>query len=331
MNIFIRVICIFFDFCDLILSMVVYIDRTNNKGGYELRSRKKGVVLPFLSELNKEGVKVDFNSDISSDQQLNNKNNVLEDNNKNIIDNEIKTDELVSDELYELNVPINIIYSAVQLIEQNIKYNFEKLYDEKTNNSINSIKQNCLRLIKLLNNSFDLAKINEEQLSLNLSRVNIVEIVENITDNISKMLNEKQLDVIFDTNEEEKIVSCDVGKIEKVVLNIISNVVKYSNTGEKIYINISAKDNNVILTISYRGEKIKKTEINLSKYIIELHGGVMNVNQEENNANIITIELASQNNDSVYNLHSYSRIMDIENLNALINIEFSDQYNIGWK
>jgi len=62
------------------------------------------------------------------------------------------------------------------------------------------------------------------------------------------------LNIVFDTNVEDKIVACDSEKIEKIVLNLISNAIEFSDEGDEIvaqvkdrneFVQISVKDNGV--------------------------------------------------------------------------------------
>ncbi|MFA9422426.1 MAG: sensor histidine kinase [Sedimentibacter sp.] len=300
-----------------------------------LRYQRKGVVISFLCNSNEEWKNTDFNSSISSTHELSNEDGGSKDNIcEAIVQNEdmekqINNDELLLDEPYELSIPIINIYSAAQLIEQNLEINCDEIFAKKINQSIDLIKQNCLRLLKLANNSWDLIKIKEKKLELNLSDVNIVEMLENIIDNIHNITTERQLNIIFETNVEEKIILCDVEKIEKVFLNIISNVVKYSLSGGNICISVVAKDKIVEITVDYEGPIIRETELFLSKSFIEFHEGKLILNNNLNKRNIILLELPSVYTNTIYHLYNKSNIINDENLSTMINIEFSDINNAG--
>lgn len=322
-----------------------------------MRNAKKGIIIPFSGNSNNEAVKTNTNSVIDSDIGSFNGSAAAKVNIDNAIDNAIVHDEAIknknnkeikiSDELLlnvsdSLKTPINVIHGAAQLMELNIENNFEEINYEKATKSINTIKQNCLRLTKHINNLMDLLKIETEQFSLNLSNVNIVDVVDNIVENISCIIKEKQLNIIFDTDDEEKIVSCDAEKIERVVLNLVSNAVMFSKPGANIFVRITSKYNKIEITVSYEGtgmdkqyldsknEQCNGVELHLSKSILELHGGNLISNVTENDVSSFTIELPCQNTDFIYSLYNKGSIMNYENLITMINIEFSDINNTGW-
>ncbi|MDW5299179.1 MAG: histidine kinase dimerization/phospho-acceptor domain-containing protein [Sedimentibacter sp.] len=297
-----------------------------------MQNSKEVIVIPFLPNLKNEDAKANTTSIASGDSEFNV-------NSLFVRDEEIKDEFILS--LYdELIIPIDVIYGAAQLMEMYQKYIFGN--DEKTDKSINSMKQNCLRLTRLINNLLDLTRIEANQYSLNLSNVNIVEVVESIVFNSSFIINERQLNVIFDSNVEEKVILCDAEKIERVVLHILSETIKLSKPGETIIVRVNSKDYSVEIAVSNEDKKInEKDKLNdtyakankidflLFKSIVELHGGLLD--NKVNEENKITIELPCNNNDSIYFLNYKKSDLNHENLLATINIELSDLINMGWK
>lgn len=132
---------------------------------------------------------------------------------------------------HELRTPLNIIYSTVQLLESCYKENtnmheakmFFKYYD--------IMKQNCHRLTKLINNIVDMNKIDLGLVNVHLGNNNIVNIVENITLSVVGYAKLKNISAVFDTEVEEKTILCDSDKIEKIMLNLLSNSIKFTKPG----------------------------------------------------------------------------------------------------
>ena len=157
---------------------------------------------------------------------------------------ELKT-EFYSNISHELRTPINLIYSAIQLTEININdNNMESI--EKNNETI---KHNCLRLIRTINNFIDTNRVSEGYLVPNLKIYNIVSIVENIALTSNKYIERINNSLIFDSEEEEFYAECDKDIMERVILNILSNSVKFGKCGGTIDINISSKSDVIIIVI----------------------------------------------------------------------------------
>lgn len=125
---------------------------------------------------------------------------------------------------HELKTPINVIYSALQVENDYLKNNDDKDLVIRYNKII---RQNCLRLMRLINNIIDVTRIETNFFKPNFRIENIISVTEDITMSIINYIKSKRIELIFDTEIEEAYVRCDSELIEKIMLNIFSNAVKY--------------------------------------------------------------------------------------------------------
>jgi len=220
---------------------------------------------------------------------------------------------------HELKTPLNIICSIVQVF--NMYRNSGSLDDRKDLivKYMESIKQNSYRLSKLINNIVDLSKIESGFFELHLSNNNIVEVVEEMVMSITNFTDSKAINITFDTDVEEKIIACDSEKIERIVLNLISNAIKFSDDGDEIlvevkdkneFVEISVEDNGIGIEEKYldiifdRFNQVDKslsrnaegTGIGLSlvKSIAQLHGGSIYVESEFGKGSKFTVMFPSR-------------------------------------
>ncbi|MBZ9636277.1 ATP-binding protein [Clostridium sp. FP1] len=256
--------------------------------------------------------------------------------------------ELLVNISHELKTPLNVIFATAQLFNM---YCESGSLDDKKNSIvkyIDSIKQNSYRLSKIINNIVDLSKIEAGFYKLNLSNNNIVEVVEEIVMSVTTFTDSKDLNIIFDTDVEEKIIACDTEKIERIVLNLISNAIKFSDKGDEIlvdikdkneFVEISVKDNGVGIEPEYldmifdRFNQVDKslsrnaegTGIGLSlvKSIVELHGGSINVESEFGKGSKFTVIIPSAKVLHENNIYSSK----VKNGNESIKVELSDVYS----
>ncbi|HEY5563392.1 MAG TPA: HAMP domain-containing sensor histidine kinase [Clostridiaceae bacterium] len=163
----------------------------------------------------------------------------------------------------ESNVFWNVISSTVQLF--NIYYGDGSLDKRKDSiiKYIHSMRQNCFRLSKLIDNIVDISKIKAGFFQLNLSNNNIVEVVEAIVMSVTDFTDSKGLNIIFDTDIEEKIIACDPEKIERIVLNLLSNAIKFSNIGDEIFVDIKDKNELVEISIKDNGIGIEEKDFTM--------------------------------------------------------------------
>ncbi|MBL4931227.1 ATP-binding protein [Clostridium paridis] len=164
------------------------------------------------------------------------------------IEDKIRGDFL-SNISHDIKTPINVIYSATQL---------EKLLIEK--NNIDEVKKynqlsrdNCLSLIRLTNNLIDSSKLTSHYLKPNMQLGNIVEVIEDQTMNLVEYARAKDVHLIFDTLEEEIYIYMDSEFVERIILNLISNALKFSNRGGAILVSISLIDEEVKIRVVDNG------------------------------------------------------------------------------
>ena len=242
---------------------------------------------------------------------------------------------------HEFRTPLNVILSISKITELKINNND---YDDKyLLDKLGQINKNSNRLLKLVNNIIDITKFEHGNYELKLENLNIVEVVENIVLASVDYSTCKYIDLIFDTEEEEIITAIDEDKIERAILNILSNAIKYTNRGGKISVYVKRLNNEVYITIEDSGIGIPKDKINeifnrfyqisdplkryeegsgiglcIVKEIINFHGGKINVYSEVNKGTKFEIILP------IYTVENSFENSQIRDLKQSINIEMSD-------
>ena len=164
----------------------------------------------------------------------------------------------ISNISHELKTPINVILCAAQLLESKRVDNYNI---NNENNTIDIIKDNSYRLIRLINNIIDVEKGEVEELTLNLKKDNLVSLIEDIVTSVIPYAKRKELNLIFDTEEEEIIMDMDIEKIERIILNLLSNAIKFSNENGNIYIRIMLNNDDVDIVVEDEGIGISKDDI----------------------------------------------------------------------
>jgi signal transduction histidine kinase len=316
--------------------------------------------------------KVSFNANKSFDVEYTLLHNVLEDENYALLileditekkqAHEILTKSKIDEEneqlkngflaniSHELRTPINLIYSAIQLEDKFILSG--RISDTQRYNKV--IKQNCFRLLRIINNLIDATKIDACYFKPNMKYMNIITVIEECTLSVVPFIESKSMSLIFDTDVEEKYMMFDPDLIERIVLNLLANSVKYGVYEGTIYVtieecgeklNIYFKDNGIgipkdkMALLFNRFMRIDKsfsrnTEgsgigLYLVKRFVEMHNGSISVKSEEGEGVEFCISLP-------FNKAQASSFEEIklaaadlaENSNIIdkVNIEFSDIY-----
>lgn len=251
---------------------------------------------------------------------------------------------------HELKTPLNVILGTTQLLDS-IQKEAQRNEVEKIDKYIKIMKQNCYRLLRLINNLIDINKLDSGFLKLDLKNYNIVEVIENICLSVVEYVKSKKINIVFDTEVEEKIMALDADKIERVILNLLSNAVKFTGENGEITINIYDKGENIIISVKDTGigipqdmlEKIftrfkqvnsslsKKSEgsgigLSLVKSIVKLHGGEIEVRSEFEKGSEFIIKLPVTKIENKLTHQDEIAIASETNVER-IHIEFSDIYS----
>lgn len=178
----------------------------------------------------------------------------------------IKNDFL-SNISHDLKTPVNVIYSAAQLVPVFIKNNNKEAL--KKYNTI--CKINCLSLIRLTNNLIDSSRIYSDYLAPNLQVKNIVEIIESAVMSLVDYAKNKEIDLVFDTDEEEIYVKVDEEFMQRIVINLISNSIKFTSEEGRIEVFIKDKEDKVSISVQDNGIGMSKefVEKAFDKYAME--------------------------------------------------------------
>jgi len=253
---------------------------------------------------------------------------------------------------HELKTPLTVILGAIQLIEQ--KNSHIEVDRRKSSKHIATIKQNCYRLLRLINNMLDLGRIESGYIKSNLVNCNIVYLIEEITQSVIPYAEQKSLSLEFDTMDEEIITSVDVDKIERIILNLLSNAIKYTNPGGKISINISSENDKVHIFVRDTGIGIPKHMLNsvferyqqvdssltrgiegsglglsIVKSFVELHGGNIKIKSQENIGSEFHVILPIKHSENSVSCTSNTEQNNQLKIIEAINIEFSEIYHIA--
>jgi two-component system sensor histidine kinase/response regulator len=251
---------------------------------------------------------------------------------------------------HELRTPLNILLSTTQIMSLYLK-NDAVLDREKFQSKINMQRQNCYRLLRLINNLIDITKIDKAHFTLNLRNLNIVQVVEGIALSVVEYAQSKGINLIFDTDVEELYMLCDLDAIERIILNLLSNAIKFTPPEGSIFVNITTNDKIVKISVADTGigisedkqslifERFKQVDnlltrkhegsgigLSLVKSLVEMHEGKVYVNSKYKKGSEFIVELPIKS----ANCEKYTSEPPLykcsEDMKQKVYMEFSDIY-----
>ena len=222
---------------------------------------------------------------------------------------------------HDLKTPITTICGYAKALSEGMVKE-----DEKEQRYLRSIYDKSARVTELINNLFQLSKLENSELKLVYEKQDFVEFIRGIAAECYEQIEEKDMDLDLILPEKQIILSFDRKELGRAVMNIVYNAIKYNPSGTKLRIQISEDENKVLLKIAdngtgipeglkdsifepfVRGDSSRKSDggtglgLAIAKKIVEGHGGTLtldtNVGEEKT---IFTISLNGIDITKTYN------------------------------
>ena len=253
---------------------------------------------------------------------------------------------------HEFRTPLNVILGTLQLMGLLRSEKYDHEISTRMNKYIGSMKQNCYRLLRLTNNLIDMTRLDTGFYEVNLQYCNIVEVVEDITLSVADFIENRGIELIFDTDVEEKIIAVDTDKIERIMLNLLSNAVKFTEQRGIIIVSIHDKGESIEISVKDTGIGIPEDKLtiiferfrqvnssltrdregsgiglSLTQHLVKLLGGSINVVSRVGEGSEFMIELPciEKNGEDQEEPFAYKNKSHVDR----INIEFSDIYSVS--
>jgi len=206
-------------------------------------------------------------------------------------------DEFISMVNHELRTPLTSIYGSLSLLS-----NEADQFKEKHKKLINISFNNTVRLLSLVNDILDVAKMESGQLELNNEELNIVKLLEKSVELNEQYCKECHTTLIFNYPENNDCirVNGDEQRLLQVMSNFISNAAKFTRENDLVEINLRIENNYVVVEVTDHGPGISSElqdlvfvkfkqlatnnnnklpgtglGLNISKNIIELQQGII--------------------------------------------------------
>ena len=132
---------------------------------------------------------------------------------------------------------------------------------EKHSHYLQQIASEVRRLSRLVSSLLDISRMQAGDRKFKKSAFDICELSRQILISFEKRLEEKKLDVVFDTENDNIAVFADTDAIHQVMFNLIDNAVKFSNPGGQLTICITTKDKKVSVSVTNTGEGIPQEDL----------------------------------------------------------------------
>lgn len=157
---------------------------------------------------------------------------------------------------HEFKTPLSIILLDVDLMRTMLttaKYR----NTEKVNRYISILRQNTYRLQRLIGNLLDITKLDAGFMEAHLQSDDIVALVGELAASVQEYAkNLKNIDVLYRHNCPECEMPLDSEKLERILLNLLSNSIKHTPKDGQISVNLDVRADHIVLSVRDNGEGI---------------------------------------------------------------------------
>ncbi|GJM34961.1 MAG: hybrid sensor histidine kinase/response regulator [Saprospiraceae bacterium] len=137
---------------------------------------------------------------------------------------------------HEFRTPLTLIDWPIKNLLKSKNFSFEE------RDQLEIVKRNTNRLLQLISQILDLRKVEEGQVKLNISKIELVDFIKEIIFNFSEEAKSKNISFSFTHEMEQCKIETDKDKLDKIIYNLLSNAFKYTPANGKIEVSLQESD-----------------------------------------------------------------------------------------
>lgn len=163
--------------------------------------------------------------------------------------------EFLSNVSHDLRTPLTSLKGFL------IAFRDGTIPDSKKDYYYHLMERETERMIKMVNDTLTLSRLEENYMTLNRRGYSLTEQVEEVISKAEPIYLKKNLMIILNDDGDKNIVYADREKMEQVIINLLQNAVNFSTAGEQIVIDLKSRGDKVHFKITDTGAGIKEEDI----------------------------------------------------------------------
>jgi signal transduction histidine kinase/DNA-binding response OmpR family regulator len=248
--------------------------------------------------------------------------------------NKFKSD-LYSNLAHEFKTPLTLILDIIGNLE-----------NEQIPEQVSCLERNAQQVLGLVNQLLDISKAENDSFKLNLTTENVSSILEDLCRNFQTSAKKKSL--VFTHNIAPKIITeIDSDLFTKISTNLISNAIRYTSSGNAVFVKAQIKNSVLLLSIGDSGIGMSSTEVeqiynryftadssneqnkqstglglSITKEMVQLHGGTIEVQSKEDCGTMFIVKIpVTQNEANILSVEDYDQFNKEKIRKSLLIVE----------
>lgn len=166
--------------------------------------------------------------------------------------------ELISNVSHDLKTPLTAIITYVDLLKD------ETITEEQRRDYIATLDQKSLRLKQLIEDLFEVSKLNSNNVQLQFVSVDIIAMLKQVQLEYQETLQEQKIELVSRMPQEKIVLWLDSQKTYRIYENLFNNIIKYGMPNTRAYVEVMEEESEVIISLK-----------NISEHIIEVEGELL--------------------------------------------------------
>lgn len=236
----------------------------------------------------------------------------LEEGNQRLVQMDRIKSEFFANMSHELRTPLTLLLAPLETILHGRAHGF----DSETRSLLQTMHANGMRLLKLINDLLDLEKLESRRVQIKREPVSIPDFVRGLVSSVQGVARDKRLNLKTIVGENVGVISADRDKLEKIVLNLLFNALKFTAAGGEVTLKAERRDSTLVMQVQDTGTGIAENQLpfifdrfwqadtssqrkyqgtgiglSLVKELVEAHGGTVTAQSQLGKGTTMTIEL----------------------------------------
>ena len=244
--------------------------------------------------------------------ELDQNRSALEESNRKLVELGQIKNRFFANISHELRTPLTLLLAPLETLMQK----FNRSFDGDTRDVLATMHSNGMRLLKLINDLLDLVRLESGRLEVKHEALNVSDFVKGLASAARQVADDKRLRLETIVDPELGTIVADRDKLEKIVLNLVFNALKFTPAGGRVELRADKQGESFVLTVSDTGMGISEKNLPfvfdrfwqadgtskrkyqgvgiglaLVKELTEVQGGKVQVQSTEGKGTVFTVSL----------------------------------------
>jgi signal transduction histidine kinase len=158
---------------------------------------------------------------------------------------------------HELRTPLTLLISPLE----NMMQRFGRAADAETRDTLQTMHSNGMRLLKLINDLLDLVRMESGRMEIRRDPLEVIDLIKGLASAARQVADDKRLQLVTHVDPQLGAVIADRDKLEKIVLNLVFNALKFTPAGGRVELRAEKQAEEFVLIVADTGMGISEKNL----------------------------------------------------------------------